>query len=231
MNIFEKYRGKLQRSLNGRGIFNTIMLIINKSLHRFQFRKYDFWGLIETSELDGSEELKKHAVKYEASNQIFFKKLLDNVEWQFETSTLVDFGCGKGAALIYATEFGFKKVIGVEFSHNLSQLASDNLKKFSVQKGGKVSYEIVNIDASQYEIPSEADCFYFFNPFDAFIMEKVFQNIVKSLEANPRKILIVYLNAVYKEVIENCGFKRLKYLSKDELDYYFYNGGCVYTNE
>ena len=231
MKIYEKYRGKLQRSLSGRGIFNTILLIINKSMDRFQFRKYDFWGLIYPSDLDGPEELKKHAVKYEASNQIFFKKLLEKVEWQFETSTIVDFGCGKGAVLIYAYEFGFKKLIGVEFSPNLSQMASDNLQKFSAQKGGKVSYEIVNIDASQYEIPSEADCFYFFNPFDAFIMEKVFQNIAKSLEANPRKILIVYLNAVYKEVIEKYGFKRLKYLSKDELDYYFYNGGCVYTNE
>lgn len=230
MNIYEKYRGKLQRSLNGRGIFNTIGLIIHKSLHRFQFRKYDFWGLIDPADLDGAEELKKHAVKYEASNQIFFKKLLHNVEWHFKMSTFVDFGCGKGAALIYASEFGFKKMIGVEFSPNLAKLASDNLQKFSIYNGGKVSFEIVNIDASQYNIPSEADCFYFFNPFDAFIMEKVFQNIVRSLEANPRKILIVYLNAVYKEVIEKYNFKRVKYLSKDELDYYFYCGACVYTN-
>lgn len=231
MNIYKKYRGKLQRSLNGRGIFNTIVLIFNKSVHRFQFRRYDFWGLIDPSDLDGSEELKKHAVKYEASNQIFFKKLLDSAEWQFKTSTFVDFGCGKGAALIYASEFGFKKIIGVEFSPNLAQLAIDNLEKFSVPKGEKVDFEIVNIDASQYEIPPEADCFYFFNPFDGFIMNKVIQNIVRSLETNPRKILIVYLNAVYKDVIEKYGFKRITYFSKDELDYYFYNGGCVYTND
>jgi len=230
MNIYEKYSGKLRRSLNGRGIFNTIMLIINQSLNRFQFRKYDFWGLIYPSDLDGSEELKKHAVKYEASNQVFFKKLLNSAEWPFKTSTFVDFGCGKGAALIYASDFGFKKMIGVEFSPNLAQLASDNLQKFFVQKGGKVNFEIVNIDASQYDIPPEADCFYFFNPFDAFIMDKVFKNIVESLETNPRKILIVYLNAVYKEVIEKYGFKRVKYFSKDELDYYFYNGACIYTN-
>ncbi len=230
MNIYEKYRGKLQRSLNGRGILNTIVLIFNKSVHRFRFRKYDFWGLIDPSDLDGSEELKKHAVKYEASNQIFFNKLLDGTEWPFKRSTFVDFGCGKGAVLIYAYEFGFKKMIGVEFSPNLAQLATDNLQKFSVQKGGKVNFEIVNIDASQYVIPSEADCFYFFNPFDAFIMDKVFQNIVSSLETKPRKILIVYLNAVYKEVIEKYGFKRVKYFSKDELDYYFYNGSCIYTN-
>ena len=136
----------------------------------------------------------------------------------------------KGATLVYASELGFKKLGGIEFSSKLAETALENLKKLSDQKGAKVNFEISNIDAALFDIPDEADCFYFFNPFDAFIMDKVFQNIVSSLETKPRKILIVYLNAVYKEVIEKYGFKRVKYFSKDELDYYFYNGSCIYTN-
>ena len=137
MNIFKKYGGKLHRSLNGRGIFSTILLILQKSIHRLQYRKYDFWGLIYPTDLDGPEELKKHAVKYEASNQIFFKKLLDKVDWQFQTSTFVDFGCGKGAALIYAYEFGFKKMIGVEFFTKFSSAGLRKSKEILRSERGK----------------------------------------------------------------------------------------------
>jgi len=181
--------------------------------------------------MDGHDEVKKHAVKYEASNQIFFKKLFKNIEWHFKDSTFVDFGCGKGAALVYASGFEFKKLIGIEFSKQLSEIASCNLRKHMVKTGRIMDYEIINLDASEYIIPAEADCFYFFNPFDEFLLDRVLQNIIRSLEENQRKILIVYMNALHHVLVEKYGFKKIKYLSPKELDIYYTGGAFIYANE
>ncbi len=221
---------KVKRSLKGRGLWNSIMLIPKRYVHRYKHRKLDFWGLVETYEMDGPVEVREHATKYEASNPVFFKKMFNNLDWQYQESTYIDFGCGKGISLVYAYELGFKKVIGVEFSPMLAQTAITNMQKFSFQKGGKIDFEIANIDASQYEIPTNADCFYFYNPFDAFILEKVMNNILLSLETNPRKILIVYINAIHNEVIEKFNFKKIRYLAPKELDIYYHGGAYAYSN-
>jgi SAM-dependent methyltransferase len=230
MNIFDIYAGKIRRSLKERGIINSVMFIPRRYFQTFRFRKFDFGGLVETSEMDVPEELKKHAVKYEPSNHLLFKMLFDKLDWSFQESTFVDFGCGKGATLIYASELGFKKLVGIEFSPKLAETALDNLKKLSDQNGAKVNFEIANIDAALFDIPPDADCFYFFNPFDGFILNKVLQNITRSLEIAPRKILIVYLNALHHQVIENYQFKKVKYLSPGELDIYLLGGAYVYRN-
>jgi SAM-dependent methyltransferase len=231
MNIFRNFVSKISRSLKGRGLLNSILLIPRRYLQRLKFRGYDFWDLVETHEMDGPDQVKQHATKYEASNPVFFKKMFDKLDWQIQNSTYIDFGCGKGISLVYATELGFKKVIGVEFAPKLALTAKNNMNRYSVQKGGKVNFEIINTDAGKYEIPSDADCLYFFNPFDAFILDKVLQNIIKSLEINSRKILIVYVNALHHEVVEKYRFKILKYIPTEELDIYYHGGAYVYSNE
>ncbi len=191
----------------------------------------DLWGIVETEDLDGPEEVKKHASKYEGICLKMFRKLFHYVEWQYRDSTFVDFGCGKGAALVFASDFGFKKVIGIEYANQLSEIAIRNLQKHFVKTGRKTDYEIINADASKYEIPAETDCFYFYNPFDAILLDRVIQNIIKSLEEKPRRILILYANALHHEVIDRYGFKTIKYLPKSELDIYYEGGAYIYTNE
>jgi hypothetical protein len=42
---------------------------------------------------------------------------------------------------------------------------------------------------------------FFFNPFDASIMRRVFDNLIESLQVNPRKIWIIYNNPIHVDVI------------------------------
>ena len=222
---------KVRRSLKKRGLWNSITFVAKRLLLKFRFRKFDFWGLIEPIEMNVPDEARIHANRYEASNVDCFKNLLAGLDWQYNNSTFIDFGCGKGATLVFASNLGFKKVIGVEFSPELAHTALINLRKYSHHKGGNANFEITNIDASKYEIPCTADCFYFFNPFDAFILDQVLQNIVKTLEKYPRKILIAYLNAVHNTVVEKYNFKTIKYIPHEELNVYYDGGAYVYTNE
>lgn len=229
-DIYLNFTGKIKRSLRGRGFLKSLIMVLNRYYLRVKYRKFDFLVQVEPDQLEGSIEVRKHASKYEASNYRFFKKLFENLDWPYANSTFIDFGCGKGATLFYATEMGFKRIIGVEFSPQLAAIATANMQKIFSAKGVKFDVEIVNTDAAAYRVPSDADCFYFFNPFDAVILDKVIQNIHASLEIKMRRILIVYLNAIHDQVITNYGFRKIKHIPKSELDIYYDGAAFVYSN-
>ena len=55
MNIVDTYVGKIGRSLKERGFVNSVMFIPRRYFQTFRFRKFDFGGLEETSEMDVPE--------------------------------------------------------------------------------------------------------------------------------------------------------------------------------
>ncbi len=46
------------------------------------------------------------------------------------SSPFVDFGSGKGRALLVAADFAFRRIIGVEFSEELHRIAETNLRVY-----------------------------------------------------------------------------------------------------
>ncbi|MGE5424790.1 MAG: class I SAM-dependent methyltransferase [Syntrophothermus sp.] len=219
---------KLTRSIRNRGIYGTFLTILNRYIFRFRFRELDLWGNVDPPDMEGPDHVKEHAARYEPTNPLYFRKVFDKLDWNYHNSVFVDFGCGKGASMVYASGMNFKKIIGVEFCKNLSGIAHKNLAKHAHRSVRYPDYEVVNSDAAEYDIPAEADCFYFFNPFDAVILDKVMKNIFRSLHNRNRKILIVYLNAIHWEIIEKYPVRLIKSLPPDELDVYFPGGACVY---
>jgi SAM-dependent methyltransferase len=105
----------------------------------------------------------------------FDKTLLD--------STLVDFGCGKGRVLIMAKEMGFRKVVGVEFSRKLYDTCLENLKKTRSQA------QVFCMDAVDFPISADIRIFYFCNPFEYCITEKVLKNI-KNCRSSANRYLV-----------------------------------------
>lgn len=135
----------------------------------------------------------------------------------------LDIGCGKGRALCVAAHKGFKKVTGIDFAKDLCETAKENLH-ITKQKIPALEYKIINNDAFYFEIPDDVDCIFLFNPFDEFIMSGVVNNICNSLQNNPRKIKIIYINPLHKEQFLKAGFnetwytKKMKYLEASILE-------------
>ncbi len=125
----------------------------------------------------------------------------------------VDIGCGKGRALCMAAHQGFKQITGLDFSKNLCDIAIKNLQKTKKKLTG-FTCNVVNNDAFYYEIPDDTDCIFFFNPFEEIIMSGVVDNIFKSLELNPRKIKIIYVNPIDKHLFLQAGYKQIWYSKK-----------------
>lgn len=138
---------------------------------------------------------------YEAAQARPFLQLLCLLNFDHD-SNFVDFGCGKGRALILAAEYGFARIVGVEFASNLCKIASQNIAIFKRRSGRGSKIEIINHDAAVYPIRANDNVFFMYNPFDADIMGAVIDNILESVAAYPRQVFLVYLNPLCRDVIE-----------------------------
>lgn len=125
----------------------------------------------------------------------------------------LDIGCGKGRALCMAAHAGFRQVTGIDFSKALCDMAKENLI-ITKQTIPLLEYKVINNDAFYFEIPDDVDCIFFFNPFDDIIMSAVVNNITESLQNNPRKISVIYVNPLHKEYFLKAGFTEIWYSKK-----------------
>jgi len=99
----------------------------------------------------------------------------------------IDYGSGKGAALIHAHNLGFKEVYGVEFAKELNDTSLENIKKLNLQ-----NIHSLNEDATAFMPPKETTLIYFFNPFDEVVMRKVIENILEAKKYFIEDVYIIY---------------------------------------
>jgi SAM-dependent methyltransferase len=157
----------------------------------------------------------KHASIYQGTNYYLIEHAFDFLKEENVNNNLVDFGCGKGRILVVAAYYGFKKITGIDFSQLLCNEAEINIEKI------KPLYPLVNFtiicdDAINYSLKDDDSVFFFFNPFDEIVMLQVVKNILSSLKKNRRKIYVVYVNPLHKEIFLSAGFEEEYYFKKME---------------
>jgi hypothetical protein len=126
-------------------------------------------------------------------------RLLRSLDHDWRSSAFVDFGAGKGRAVIAAATFPFSSVTGVELSAALTETAAENIRRMRRRRA--VSVNMVTIDAAKFEVPPDANVFYFYNPFAGRLLERVVENIHRSFQERPRRLSILYVNDDHFEPI------------------------------
>ena len=101
---------------------------------------------------------------------------------------LIDYGCGKGRVDFFLAYQTRCRTIGIEYDDRIFKVASENQK--GAVSSGKTSFYIEN--AEEYEVPMEADRFYFFNPFSVTILRSVMGRIKESYFECPREMLLFF---------------------------------------
>lgn len=119
-----------------------------------------------------------------------------------KNDSILDIGCGKGLFLYYARKFKFKKVDGVEYSKELFEIATENVKKI-----GDSRIHLLNCDARDFENYADYNFFFLCNPFSKEVMEVVISKILESYESNNRKITVYYQFPFFKDLFADNGFK------------------------
>jgi hypothetical protein len=130
----------------------------------------------------------------------------------YRTFTFVDLGSGKGAAILAAAEFDFRRIMGVEFSRDLHATSVENLRRYRQRHTVQSDVEILNMDVRDFVFPEDELVVYAFNPFEADLLREVVTKLAASYDAAPRRIILVYLNVTRKinprAIIARCGFMK-----------------------
>jgi SAM-dependent methyltransferase len=146
-------------------------------------------GFIQSRELgiDNPDSKAHSALGYE-----FISWALKAIPFRTEDVVFLDYGCGKGRVLAAAATWPFRKVLGVEISGQLVEVARANLARMKHRRTAAI--EVHHGDAAQFAIPDDVNVIFFFNPFVNQTLADVVDRIERSLWARPRDLFVIYFN-------------------------------------
>jgi SAM-dependent methyltransferase len=157
---------------------------------------------------------------YQPTDPVAFHEMLDAVQQtpgpgesilNFRDFTFIDLGSGKGRTLLMASDYPFRRIVGVELLQSLHRIAGNNLQKYKSEAQKCFEMQSICADASTFPLPSDPLLIYLFNPFPESGMRQLFANLRQSMQAHPRPIYVLYHNPLLQYVVsENGGFRKVK---------------------
>lgn len=156
-------------------------------------RGIDTISRIHPSRVVTDSENKQRSSGYGATRALPFFGLLKRLQLPLD-QTFVDLGAGKGRVLFLAAEWGFKRIVGIEFSKPLCDIARNNIETLRGRKllQEDVELRIVESDVTHYRFGPTDSIFFLFDPFDAVVMNRVLENLAESLSQYPRPVWLIY---------------------------------------
>jgi hypothetical protein len=136
-----------------------------------------------------------------------FHEAIRQLPIAFERFRFIDYGSGKGKALLLASDYPFEEIIGIEFARPLHEIAARNIQKYASATRRCTRLRSECVDALDFVPPPGPLVCFFFNPFDDATMDAAITRVMESGRPNPRELFVVYCNM--RNVKEHIGvFKR-----------------------
>jgi len=211
--------GSLIQKWNKRSRKQKLLTLANQ-VHKLCYaihtkRRFDFDGYITKENL--SDDSTAHsATAYQGLSAFYLKVLLrEALSAGCDFSQFIDIGSGKGKLCLYAAKYHpFPKIIGIDFSSPLIEIANKNLSKTRHK-----NIEFLCANAADWRIPDGNSVVFLFNPFDGTIL-KTFLNT--NLDHFRRyDSVLVYTDAKHRPVVEECGF--IKLIDSNVYDSYIFH--------
>ena len=171
---------------------------------------------ISTESVDYSDEDNQN-YGYDPTPYIVLERLVE-LDILKKDDVVVDYGCGKGRICFFINSQVGCRIIGIDHSERLLEIARENLESY----GNGADIDFVNSKAEDY-VPNGANCLYFFNPFSSHVFQEVLRRIGESYGRNPREILIFFYYSTIEYRLYLPTEPRLKlvesvYFSEEEID-------------
>jgi predicted RNA methylase len=211
---------KLKRSFRLRGLAGTLKfclaILLNPSVRHSASRVSDgspsdfdlTFGVdtsswVHVSELDIKDELRDGVVGYQPTPPALLLQAIGILDIWHRDFTFVDLGCGKGLALLVASAFPFRKIVGVELSPVLSAIAQTNIRTYLERGSVCQNVEALLGDAREFRVPEEPLILFMYNPFNGKSMSELVEKLIESRIAHPRNIYVIYVAAVDKHLFRS----------------------------
>lgn len=151
---------------------------------------------------------------YQPTDRELFHEMMDalaqETKLDFREFTFIDLGSGKGRTLLMASDYPFRRVLGVELLPSLNEIAQQNLAEYRSPSQKCFVIESICADATAFDPPQEALVIYLFNPFPESGLRRSLANLRKSLTEHPRPTYVLYHNPQLDSVMsENGCLKRI----------------------
>ena len=134
----------------------------------------EFGGVIHKDILFTDES---HSSKFSTSYQAVWCRNLRAIfsvikHKNFIFNNFIDIGSGKGKACLYSyRRSNFNKIIGIELSSKLHEIAVQNKKRLRAD-----NVEFIVKDALEYKLPNETNLVFMFNPFGPEVLMQFLKN-------------------------------------------------------
>jgi hypothetical protein len=148
---------------------------------------------------------REHGHDYRPTPCQLFEWTLAAIDYDFSKLTFVDYGAGKGRAMLLAAEHPFAAVAGVEFAAELHDNAEMNIAQYPRSRMRCRTVECLLEDASQVGPPEGEAVHYFFNPFSREVFAEVLSNIVMSYRHKPRRFYLILVDPIATDLVDASG--------------------------
>jgi len=161
--------------------------------------------------------------EYQPTEPGAFHQMLDFLQAQaqvnFHDFTFVDLGSGKGRTLLMASDYPFRRIIGVELLPALHQIAAENLAKYKSDSQECFALESICVDATAFHFPEDPLVLYLFNPLPEPGLRQVMANLRQSLHAQRRPVYVLYHNPLLDHVLSESSILK-KLASTDQCSFW-----------
>ena len=176
-------------------------------------------GLVAGRHLGFGHRNDRHFTAYYAIAPSVFQGMI--VRWRrcrpgalslapIDAFTFIDVGAGMGRAMLLASAYPFRAVVGVELHPTLARIGRRNLALWRAAGRALAPMRMHCRDVAEFPLPPGPCVAFLFNPFGAPVLRRLLRACCRNLAERPGQLDILYVNNEQENVLERePGFARL----------------------
>jgi hypothetical protein len=241
--VFARVRAialRVRRSIVRRGVGGTILYLVwgrSKAARQTDEARWaspdgiDVGGRVSLNELTIDSARRGHGQDYQASRPDVLRELLGSLNVDHGRFSFIDVGSGKGLALLLASEFPFREIIGLEFAREMHEVAVQNIRAYHDPAQRCHAIRSVLIDAMDFTLPTVPAVFYVNNPFKGRLIRQFAMRVADSYREHPRAVYFVHGNPQSRRGLHNVPLftpireRRARWDERLDVEYVIYHVG------
>jgi len=199
-------------SYGGRiSLFRGLLTILYNITHRHEpfMRRHPFDIEYDTTTsgslphwlLRSGESADAHIVAYAGCQPSCLRQALSAIP-QPRDYTFVDLGCGKGRALIVASELPFRRILGIELAPGLVSVARHNAQVIRKKYPHRTEIKVVKGDATAVPLPEGSLVIFLYHSFGPELVARMLSRLREAVVESEREIFLIYENPVYGSMVD-----------------------------
>ena len=163
----------------------------------------DTSGYLSVDKLTADEGMRSLIIPYAGSSPSIIRAAIETLP-DVREHAFVDLGCGKGRAMLVASEYALGRVIGVELSPMLVATAQQNVRTALARHPERTPMEVVQANALEFELPRGKVVIYMYHAFGRDLMMQLTAQLGAAVkDGRLSQVFVIYVNPVYAAVLDS----------------------------